>query len=97
MFVRAIAFARSCVNGFHRMLRYSGHGFDRQTRSLPFGITVLEPADAIAARAERRDRLERENAIRAAAIGNDLAVRRKLAQAMLEFAKRDTQRARKMP
>ena len=68
---------------------HSGHDFDRQTRSLPFGITILKPTDEIASRAERRDRLERENAIRTAAIGDDLAVRRKLTQVILELAKRE--------
>jgi hypothetical protein len=71
----------------------SDHGFERQTGSPPFGITIFEPADEIAARAERLDRLERENA---AAIGDDLAVRRELTQAMLQFAKRDIEGPRKM-
>jgi hypothetical protein len=78
------------------MLLHSGLGFDRQTRSLPFRITILESTNEIASRAKRCDRLERENAIGTAAISDDLAVRRQLAQAMFQFAKRDVEGAGKM-
>jgi hypothetical protein len=37
----------------------SGHGFGRQTGSLPLGITILKSTDEITFRTERRDRLER--------------------------------------
>jgi hypothetical protein len=36
----------------------SSDGFDRQTGGLPFGITVLETADAIAAGSQRCDSFE---------------------------------------
>src|SRR5437870_1183526 len=77
--------------------RYSGHSFDWQTGSLPFGIAVLKPTDAIASRAECRDRIERENAIRTTAIGDDFAADREFAQALLQFAERDIEGAGKMP
>src|SRR5256885_1231023 len=77
--------------------RYSGHSFDWQTGSLPFGVAVLKPTDAIASRAECRDRLERENAIRTTAIGDDFAADREFAQALLQFAERDIEGAGKMP
>ena len=79
-----------------RALGHSDHGFDRQSRSLPFGITVLKPANGITSRAKRCDCLERENAVGTAAIGDDLAVRWQLGQAMLQFPKRDIEGAGKM-
>ena len=36
----------------------SSHGFDRQAGGLPFGITVLKTADAIAAGSQRCDSFE---------------------------------------
>lgn len=74
----------------------SGDRFDRQAGGLPFGIAVLEPADEIAASPERRHRLEGENAIWAAAIGDDLPVCRKLAQATFQLGKRNVECAGKM-
>src|SRR5258708_6511711 len=65
---------------------WSGGSFDRQTCGLPFGIAILEPADEIASRAKCCDRLEGENAIGTAAIRDDLAVRRELSEAILQFA-----------
>jgi len=86
----------SKLSKFRLAKGHSGHSLDRQAGSLPFGITILEPADEIASRAERRHRLERENAIRTAAIGDDLAVRRKRIQAIFQLAKRDIDGAGKM-
>src|SRR6266851_7689516 len=80
----------------HLAKGYSGHSFDRQAGSLPFGITILKPTDEIASRAERCDRLEREDAVGTTAIGDDLAVPRKLAQAIFQLAKRDVEGAGKM-
>ena len=72
-------------------------GFDRQTGRLPFGITILQPTHEIASRAERRNRLEREDAVRTAAIGDDLALCGELTQAVFQFAKWDIDSAGQMP
>ena len=63
----------------HQIRFVSSEGFDRQAGGFPFGVAVLEPADAIASRPERCDRFERKDAIGAAAVGDHLAAFRKFA------------------
>src|SRR5882762_1143598 len=60
-----------------------------QTGSFPLRVTVLETPDREASLTQNGDRLEREHAVRAAAVGDDLAVPRYLAQAACEFAQRN--------
>lgn len=57
----------------------SGERFDREAGGFPFGIAVLKPTDEITPLSQGGDRFERENAIRAAAIGDHFPICRKLA------------------
>jgi hypothetical protein len=74
----------------------SGDGLDRQASGLPFGVAVLEPADAIAASSERGDGFERKDTVRATAVGNHLSTFCKLTQASFQFGERNVKSAWKM-
>jgi hypothetical protein len=69
-------------------------GFHRKASGLPFGVAILEPADAIAAGSERRDGFERKDAIRATAVGDHLAAFRKFAKASVQFGERNVESPR---
>jgi hypothetical protein len=71
--------------------------FDRKAGGFPFGIAVLKAMNAIAPLSQGRDRLEGEDAVRTAAVGDHLSVGRKLTQTALQLGERDIERARKMP
>src|SRR5690349_9156332 len=63
-------------------------GFHRQTGSLPLRIPVFESTDLITARPQLFDGFEGQHAVRASAVGDHLAIFRKLLQASLQLRKR---------
>src|SRR3989442_1712771 len=65
----------------HQDALVSGDGFDRQAGGLPFGVAILEPADAIAPGPERCDGFERKDAIGPTAVRDHLKAFRKFTQA----------------
>src|SRR6516162_5626885 len=80
----------------YRDARVSSDRFDRKAGGLPFGVAVLKPADAIAARPERCDGFERKHAIGAAAVRDHLSALRKFDQASFQFGERNAECPRKM-
>src|SRR2546429_9261400 len=60
-----------------------------QTSGFPLGVSVLEAPDLEAPLTQNGNCLEREHAVRAPAVGDDLAVLRYLPQASREFAQRN--------
>src|SRR6516225_4179303 len=80
----------------YRDARVSSDRFDRKAGGLPFGVAVLKPADAIAARPERCDGFERKHAIGAAAVGDHLSALRKFDQASFQFGERNVESPGKM-
>src|SRR6478736_443642 len=69
---------------------------DRQPRGLPLRKSVLQAPDIEAPRAQLGHRLERQDAVRAAAIGDDLLLARQLGKPLLQLAQRDVQCAWQM-
>ena len=61
-----------------------GSGFDRQPSHAPFRKSVLQTVNLEASGTQCSDGLEGQNAVRAAAIGDDLLVRRQFREATIE-------------
>src|SRR5881396_1900201 len=59
-----------------------GAAIDGQSRALPLGVSLGEAPRLAAFSAKHFDRVIREKAIRAAAISDDLAIRRELVQVL---------------
>jgi hypothetical protein len=76
--------------------RVSSDRFDRKAGGLPFGVTVLQSADAIAAGPERCDGFKRKHAIGATAVGDHFTAFRKFAQASFQFSERNVKSPWKM-
>ena len=87
-----------CAMSFLVHLIHKGlcDSFDRQACGLPFGIPVLEPADAIAARPQFCDSFEREDTIGPTAISDHFTGFRKFADTPFQFGKRNVERAWEM-
>ena len=64
---------------------------DRQSGRPPFRIAVFQAPDAKSARAQNCDCLERKHAVRAAAVGDDLALSRQQRHMCIQCRKRDIQ------
>jgi hypothetical protein len=67
--------------------------FNRETRSLPFGIPVFQARGLEAALAQLSHGLVRQNTVRATAVGDDFLTARQFAQPAFEFGKRQVYRA----
>ena len=64
----------------------------RQPGCLPFGKSILQPSRPVAPLTQQGNCLEREDAPRAAAICDDLLIRRQFGQAPFQLHKRNIQR-----
>src|SRR5437870_10181365 len=71
-------------------------GDDRQAGGAPLGQAVLQSAHVETARAQRRHRFVGENAVRAAAVGDDLLGRIELGEARFQLTQRNVHGARQM-
>jgi hypothetical protein len=72
-------------------------GFDRKARRAPLGKACCEAPHRIAVATERMHRLVGQDAVGAAAIGNDLPVGQKFCKPCFECVEIDVDSARQVP